>query len=228
YERYGRNSPFPYATNGSGHIVFLVLFLVAWLIHIAQAIRFKSLFTWVILVVGTIEWIGYMFCLFAIGQESPSSYLVVCQTLLVATPALLVAHNYIIVERIMDFIGTDYGPMAHTNITNVFLGADMIAMALQIAGTAMLTEALGKPHQVEVGQKILVTGLLLQVITFGIYTILVMAYNFRSSRDPTLRAYKTQLRSLRMLWVAFYINVVLITIRTIYRTVGKQFQANES
>lgn len=189
------------------------------MIHTVQAIRFRSLFMWVILVAGATEWVGYMLCLFAIGQESPSSYLVACQAILVAAPALLVAQDYIIVERMMDFTGKEYGPVGRNEITKVFLGADMIAIALQAVGTSMLTDALGEPHQARVAQKILVTGLLLQIITFGIYTVLAILFDFRSSRDPALRAYKTQLESLRMLWIAFYISAALITIRTIYRTV---------
>ncbi|KAG9048038.1 hypothetical protein FS837_000926 [Tulasnella sp. UAMH 9824] len=155
------------------------------------------------------------------GQESPSSYLPACQALLVGTPALLVAQSYIIIERMMDFIGKEYGPVRHNEITKVFFGLDMIAMALQVVGVSMLEDAVGKPHQAEVGKRILVAGLLLQAITFGIYIAWVIAFDFLLSRDLALRQYETQLRSLRMLWIAFYVGAVLITIRTIYRIVGK-------
>ncbi|KAG9048039.1 hypothetical protein FS837_000927 [Tulasnella sp. UAMH 9824] len=219
-ERPGRDSPFPYSTNGTGHFVFLIIFLLAWIIHIVQAVRFKSLFMWVILVVGAAEWVGYALSICAIAEESPSSYLPASQVLLVATPTLLVAQSYIIIERMMDFIGKEYGPVRHNEITKVFFGLDMIAMALQAVGVSMLEDAVGKPHQAQVGNQILVVGLLLQVITFGIYTAWVTVFDFLSSRDPALRPYKIPLRSLRMLWIAFYASAVLITIRTIYRIVA--------
>lgn len=48
-----------------------------------------------------------------------------------------------------------------------------------------------------------------------------MAFDFYSSGDPILRAHKSQMRGLRKLWIAFYIGVVLITFRSVYRVAGE-------
>ncbi|KAG9048041.1 hypothetical protein FS837_000929 [Tulasnella sp. UAMH 9824] len=140
-------------------------------------------------------------------------------TFLIVTPALLVAQSYIVVERMMTFVGKEYGFTDHNEITNIFLGADVVAIVMQIIGAAVLTEAREDLYQAKVAKKILVAGLLLQIITFGIYSFFAAAFDFRSSRDPALRAYGTQMKGLRKLWIVFYVSAVLITLRSIYRAV---------
>ncbi|KAG8902568.1 hypothetical protein FRC01_009540 [Tulasnella sp. 417] len=147
------------------------------------------------------------------------SFLVVSQTFLIVTPALLVAQGYIVVERMMSFVGKEYGFTDHNEITRIFLGADVVAILMQAIGSSLLTEARGDLYQAKVAKKILVAGLLLQIIPLGIYFCLAAAFDFRSSRDPALRVYGTQMKGLRKLWIVFYVSAVLITLRTIYRAV---------
>ncbi|KAG8910299.1 hypothetical protein FRC01_006408, partial [Tulasnella sp. 417] len=170
---------------------------------------------------SALEWLGYMFRIFAIAAEGPGmlSFLVTSQTFLIVTPALLVAQGYIVVERMMTFVGKEYGFTDHNEITRIFLGADVVAILMQAIGSSVLTEARGDLYQAKVAKKILVAGLLLQIIPLGIYFCLAVAFDLRSSRDPALRGYGTQMKGLRKLWIVFYISAVLITLRSIYRAV---------
>ncbi|KIO33991.1 hypothetical protein M407DRAFT_227185, partial [Tulasnella calospora MUT 4182] len=211
------DAPFPYEASFWAPFVLCGLFGIAWLVHVGQAIRFKSLFMWVILVAGTLEWLGYMWRYVAL--LAASSYLVVSQTFLIVTPALLVAQCYIVVERMMAFVGKEYGFTDHQEIAKIFLGADVVAIVMQVIGSSILTDARGDLSQAKVAKKILVAGLLLQIITFGIYSFFAAAFDFRSSRDPALRVYGTQMKGLRKLWITFYVSAVLITLRSIYRAV---------
>lgn len=72
-----------------------------------------------------------------------------------------------------------------------------------------------------VGQKILLGGLALQVITFGIFAFVAISFDVRSYRAPALRPFQREMQGMRKLWIAFYISSVLITARSIYRTVGE-------
>lgn len=73
----------------------------------------------------------------------------------------------------------------------------------------------------KVAQKVLLTGLALQVITFGIFFFVAVAFDIRSSRAPALRPFREQMQGMRKLWTAFYVSCALITARSIYRTVGE-------
>lgn len=72
----------------------------------------------------------------------------------------------------------------------------------------------------KLAQKVLLFGLALQVITFGIFAFVAIAFDVRSARSPALRVFKEEMKSMRKLWLAFYVSSVLITARSIYRTVG--------
>ena len=76
----------------------------------------------------------------------------------------------------------------------------------------------------QLAQKVLLGGLALQVITFGIFLFVAIAYDVRSVRAPATEGYKMEMRKMRKLWNAFYITGVLITLRSIYRTIGTLFQ----
>lgn len=75
-------------------------------------------------------------------------------------------------------------------------------------------------------QKILLAGLAIQVVTFGIFMFVAVAYDVRSSRSTSLQPYKSEMKRLRQLWIAFYITGVLITGRSIYRTIGMSLIRN--
>lgn len=57
--------------------------------------------------------------------------MVASEILLIVAPTVLVAQDYIIVRRIIDFLGKKYGHAYHNVIPKVFLGALMIVVALQ-------------------------------------------------------------------------------------------------
>lgn len=68
---------------------------------------------------------------------------------------------------------------------------------------------------------LLLVGLSLQVVTFGIFSFVAIAYDWRSSKAEALKPYESEMRKMRKLWWAFYANAVFITGRSIYRTAGK-------
>ncbi|KAG8892446.1 hypothetical protein FRC00_012053, partial [Tulasnella sp. 408] len=92
----------------------------------------------VIIVSCTLECLGYIFRILTIGMDEMSPFLIVSQTFLIVTPALLVAQSYIVVERMITFVGKEYGFTDHNEIANIFLGADVVAIVMQIIGAAVL------------------------------------------------------------------------------------------
>lgn len=68
---------------------------------------------------------------------------------------------------------------------------------------------------------LLLAGLSLQVVTFGVFVFVAIAYDWRSSRAEALKPYQSEMKNLRRLWYAFYVSAVLITGRSIYRTAGE-------
>lgn len=73
----------------------------------------------------------------------------------------------------------------------------------------------------QTAKKVLLIGLAMQVITFGIFMFVAIAYDVRTSRAGALVHYDVEMKRLRPLWTVFYVVSVLITLRSIYRTIGE-------
>lgn len=67
--------------------------------------------------------------------------IVVSQTGLIVAPAFLAAQDYMIIGRVMSFVGKEYGYINHTKITKIFVGADIFAILTQAGGGSMLVRA---------------------------------------------------------------------------------------
>ncbi|KAG8955680.1 hypothetical protein FRC04_007671 [Tulasnella sp. 424] len=123
-----------------------------------------------------------------------------------------------IIGRLMAYVGAEYGLINHNKITKIFVGADVLEIMTQAAGAAMLAAANGNIGQMKKAKNLLLAGLSLQVVTFGIFTFIAIAFDWRSSRAEALKPYQTEMKRMRKLWYAFYANAILITGRSIYRT----------
>lgn len=49
--------------------------------------------------------------------------------------------DYMIIGRVMSYVGKEYGYINHTKITKIFVGADVFAILTQGAGGGMLVRA---------------------------------------------------------------------------------------
>lgn len=67
--------------------------------------------------------------------------IVVSQTGLIVAPAFIAAQDYMIIGRVMSFVGKEYGYINHTKITKIFVGADIFAILTQAGGGSMLVRA---------------------------------------------------------------------------------------
>ncbi|KAG8915733.1 hypothetical protein FRC01_003526, partial [Tulasnella sp. 417] len=215
----GPHDNFVYEPTTWAAILFTVLYGLLWTVQTGQAIHYRTVFMWVMFVACALEFIGFVTRIIAIKQMTTLWPIVVSQTGLIVAPAFLAAQDYMIIGRVMSFVGKEYGYINHTKITKIFVGADIFAILTQAGGGSMLAGANGDLNQMKIAQKVLLTGLALQVITFGIFFFVAIAFDIRSSRAPALQPFREQMQGMRKLWIAFYISAALVTIRSIFRTV---------
>ncbi|KAG8955686.1 hypothetical protein FRC04_007677 [Tulasnella sp. 424] len=215
----GPNDNFVYNPTTWAAILFTVLYGLIWVVQTGQAVHYRTLFMWVMFVACALEFIGFVTRIIAIKEMTTLWPIVVSQTGLIVAPAFIAAQDYMIIGRVMSFVGKEYGYINHTKITKIFVGADIFAILTQAGGGSMLAGANGDLNQMKVAQKVLLTGLALQVITFGIFFFVAVAFDIRSYRAPALQPFREQMKGMRKLWVAFYVSCALITARSIYRTV---------
>ncbi|KAG8715688.1 Mitochondrial intermediate peptidase [Ceratobasidium sp. 423] len=138
--------------------------------------------------------------------------LIPSETLIITAPAFLAANNYMIFGRIMAYVGSEYGLVGHEFITKVFVAADVVAILTQASGGSMLS---GNDFStIKIGRTILIVGLTFQVISFGIFMFIALAFDLKTRRNLG-----SKMNSIRPLIWAFYVSAVLIIIRSIFRTI---------
>ncbi|KAG8995743.1 hypothetical protein FRB90_000098, partial [Tulasnella sp. 427] len=212
------HSAYPYNPATWAAVLFAILFGIALILHVYQLIRYKTGYMWVMIVAVALEVIGFVMRVISIHHDS-TFVVVLAQTGLVVAPAFMAAQDYMIIGRLMSYVGKEYGYINHTKITATFVGADVFAILTQASGGGLLAGANGNLDRMQLAQEVLLFGLALQVVTFGIFAFAAIAFDIRSSRSPSLRLFKEEMKSMRKLWLAFYISSFLITLRSIYRTV---------
>lgn len=214
----GEHGFFYYDASVPAAIVFAVIFAILLGIHIWQIVKYKTVFMSVMIIAVAMELLGYITRIISIKNTDALWANIVSQTTLVVAPAFLAANDYMIIGRVMSFVGSEYGLINHNKITKIFVGADVLEILTQAGGAALLAGAQGNIDRMKKARDLLLAGLSLQVVTFGVFVFVAIAYDWRSSRAEALKPYQSEMKNLRRLWYAFYVSAVLITGRSIYRT----------
>lgn len=214
----GDSGFFYYDASNAAAVIFAILFGVVLSLHSWQIVKYKTTFMIVLIVGVVLEFFGYITRSISITNSNALWANIASQTSLIVAPAFLAAQDYMIIGRVMAYVGSQYGVINHNKITKIFVGADVLAIITQAGGGAMLAGAQGNLDQMKRAKNILLGGLVLQVITFAFFAFVAISFDWRSSRAPELKPYASQMRGMRKLWYSFYLSAVLITGRSIYRT----------
>ncbi|KDQ20012.1 hypothetical protein BOTBODRAFT_152619 [Botryobasidium botryosum FD-172 SS1] len=209
----GKDSNYNYNASEPAALLFFVLFTLTLSAHFFQAIRGKTVYMLPLLIATSGEAVGYITRYFSI-KTNTLGFLIPSEVLLIVAPAFLAAQCYMIVGRMISYVGPGYSIVKHSLLTKIFVTCDIISILTQSGGGSMLSGQ-GNIKQVMLGRKILIAGLALQVVAFGIFFFVALMFDIRSRRALG----REFLKPLRPLFIAFYINAFLITGRSIYRTI---------
>jgi len=165
-------------------VVFSVLFFISTTIHLGQALRYKMwylLFT--VVTAGNLEvagWASRTYSHFFPGKLMP--YLIQTVTTINA-PTPLVAAYFIILAEIIRRLGPCYSRLRPKMYTIVFLTADVVALTVQGVGGTIAAIAAGNNKNPEMGGRIMLGGIVFQMIAITIYMILAVEFVFRYLSD---------------------------------------------
>jgi len=215
----GSKNNYFYNASTAAAYIFSILFGIILLLHIFQTFKYRTWFIIILIIAIFLEFFGYVTRVVSIKQPDITWANIVSQTFIIVAPAFVAAQDYMIVGRIMAYVGSEYALIKHTRITKIFVAADVFAILTQGMGGAILAGANGNIDHMKNAKNILLGGLALQVITFGFFLFVAIAFHVRSNRAPALKPFGNEMRRLQLLWLAFYVSGILITLRSIYRTI---------
>ncbi|PVF93988.1 RTA1-domain-containing protein [Serendipita vermifera] len=208
------DSYFPYKPNKAAAILFAVLFGLTLLAHIYQASRKRALYMLVLIIATIMQTYGYAIRYVAIIKDPSMWALIVSMTAIIVAPAFFAAQTYMIVGRMMSYVGPESTWISHTVITKLFVIIDIACVLTQSAGTSMVSNDNNGRSSIMAGRGILIGGLIAQVASFGIFVVITIFFH-RKARQ--LKG--AELDKLEPLFRVFYLAAILITGRSIFRTI---------
>ncbi|KAF4546735.1 RTA-like protein [Lasiodiplodia theobromae] len=201
-------------------IVFIALFANTTMFHLWQLLRRRTWYFIPFVIGGIFETVGYL-GRFISSRQTPDwktwPYVMQSLTLLLA-PAFFAASIYMVLGRIIRLTdGSAHSPIRVNWLTKIFVLGDVISFLGQSAGGGMLAKA-DTHNDVKWGERIIIGGLCVQLLFFGLFMIVAAIFHIRISRVPTARVGELTVPWRRFL-VVLYVASVLIMVRSVFRVV---------
>ncbi|KAL8900835.1 MAG: hypothetical protein Q9207_005498 [Kuettlingeria erythrocarpa] len=198
-------------------IIAIVAFAILTLLHTYRMIKSKLWFCLSFTFGGLFEFVGYIGR--ALGHSSPASLgLYILQTLLIlVAPALFAASIYMTLGRIMRATRAEHHSPIRVNwLTKLFVLGDIISFCTQGGGGGQ--QASGEPDKVKMGENIILGGLFLQIVIFGLFVLVSVIFHKRLRKQPTQVSVVGDLKWQKMMMVLYAVSA-LILVRNVFRVV---------
>ncbi|KAM7215193.1 RTA1 like domain containing protein [Rhypophila decipiens] len=210
-----------YDPSLGGEVAFIVIFALVTVAHLILIIRRR---TWYFIpfVLGCLfEAVGYMGRAIQASQEPDEwvrgPYILQALTILLA-PALFAASIYMVLGRIIRLLDAAHLSLIRVSwLTKIFVAGDVLSFAAQGAGGGMLSSAKTKKDQ-DLGNNVVLAGLGIQVVVFGLFIITTVLFHMRMRKQPTSRSFGVTTPWTQLLWV-LYASSALIMVRSMFRMI---------
>jgi len=203
-----------YEPNEAAAVIFIVVFTVLLFAHLWQSIRARIWYMWPLILATAIEVVGYVLREYSIHNRHDKNPYIVGQVFVIMAPACFAANLYMLVGRAIVYVGPGYAIIRPSWITPIFVGLDVLAIATQGIGSAVLFGTEQDLNKLKTGRTILILGLFVQLVAFTAFLFIAVYFDRR-----TTVALRKLVAPLRPMMNAFYISGALVLLRSIYRAV---------
>ncbi|EJT98598.1 RTA1 domain protein [Dacryopinax primogenitus] len=210
---YALGSWWYYAPNKGAPIAFALFFAISGVWHIVQCVRFHS---W--RATGFLPWAALLFVagfiLRAIGAWNYTNLpLFISSTvMLLCAPPIYEAANFFTLGRILYYVPY-HSPIHPGRVVITFGVLQAVVEALNGNGGSRVANSSASPQEQNVGKAILKAALILQLACMGAFALLAGVFERRCYKAGLLP------KNLRNVLRVLYVSCILITTRTVYRTV---------
>jgi hypothetical protein len=154
--------------------------------------------------------------------ENPGPYalgpFVLQSVLLLVSPAFLAASIYMMLGRIVLMLdASKLLFIRRTWLTQIFVTGDVICFLCQAGGAGLLSS--GNLSEINIGDDIIVAGLFIQVVFFGLFVIAAASFHYRlvQTNKQTIQIPLAYERPWKKHMAGLYIVSILIFVRSIVR-----------
>ncbi|KAH8911192.1 RTA1-domain-containing protein [Coniochaeta sp. PMI_546] len=198
-------------------IVSLVIFFILTVLHAVRMYRGRAFYFTAFTIGGLFEVVGYCgrawshFDKFALGG------FIMQAILILVAPALFAASIYMILGRLIRALRAEHLSLIPVRwVTRTFVTGDIISFTLQAGGGGI--QAGGTLDLYNIGEKVIVAGLFIQIVFFGFFLITAIIFYRKFVGNQTAPAIRNEIPWRRHLWVLFTVSTIIL-IRSIFRVV---------
>jgi hypothetical protein len=160
-----------------------------------------------------VEFIGYCTRASAHNKTGRIMPFAIQNVFILLGPALFAASIYMCLSRIVRGIhGERHSLIKPSRLTKTFVTGDVMSFVVQGGAAGLMVSG----NNAKTGEGIVIGGLMIQIIMFGLFAVTAVIFQRRIERSPTTESCSSALpwqKSMRML----YIVSALIMIRSVFR-----------
>lgn len=163
------------------------------------------------------EAVGYGGRIWSHYHKSGLPGFIIQALLILIAPALFAATIYMILGRIIALVdGEPYSVIRLKWLTKIFVSGDCLSFLIQSMGGGI--QAGGTLALLHMGEKIIVAGLLIQIVFFGFFVVTSVCFHLRIRAQPTRLSISSEIPWQRNMTV-LYLTSGIILVRSIFRVV---------
>ncbi|KAF2466257.1 RTA1 like protein [Lindgomyces ingoldianus] len=205
-----------YTPSVAGGVIGALVFTVLTGLHSFQLLRNRTWFCTPFVIGGLFETIGYAARAAAHSNTESVTPYVIQSLLILLAPILFASSIYMILGRlIFRTKSTSHSLIRPQWVTRIFVGGDVLCFLMQSSGGGILAKAKNQ-DDVDLGQHIILGGLILQIFIFGFFIGVAGNWHQRMNAHETVEAREIPWRKYTAL---LYAASVCITTRNICRVV---------
>ncbi|KNG49980.1 c6 zinc finger domain protein [Stemphylium lycopersici] len=167
-------------------IIFVVTFGLTTLAHIFQLFKKRTWYFMPLIIGGIFEVIGFIGRYLSHDDVWALGPFIMQSLLILLAPALFAASIYIILGRIILMTdGERYSLVRQKWLTKIFVAGDVLSFLMQGSGGGI--QAGGTVDSMHLGEQIIIGGLFVQLIFFGLFIVVSAVFHYRLVRDLPLK-----------------------------------------
>ncbi|KAL4783296.1 RTA1 like protein-domain-containing protein [Aspergillus varians] len=235
---------FRYTPSRAAAGIFVLLFFLTTISHLYQLAKSRAWYFIPFVIGGIFQIIGYIVRIPTSTSPTSVPLFSIQAILILLAPPLYAASIYMVLGRLITTLNAEkLSPVPVNWMTKIFVAGDIIAFLMQAAGAGIMSA--GTVEKYNVGEKVTVGGLGVQLLFFGAFVGCCFIFHCRARRNPahtttTTAALQGKERNkevfARSCWqvtrnwetvlLGLYIASVLILVRSVFRLV-EYIQGND-
>ncbi|KAI8836981.1 RTA1 like protein-domain-containing protein [Chytriomyces cf. hyalinus JEL632] len=210
-------SPFGEQPRVSLAAIAAAVYTILFAIHLIQGIRYKTFYMAAAIAGAFFEAVGYFCRIVSINDPFSIPMYSAQYSFIVVSPVLVAATQYVMLEKVMHHSYPEASPVKHTLITRTFVISDVIAFFVQVAGSSIL---LSDRTKTDLGLRIMMAGLVVQVISFAVYLgIAVIFYKRAKILAQGGKAALVDRQAWRTIFMTLMASGMMVFLRSVFRII---------